>query len=666
MPAPAAAEPVPAVAAAPLEQATQLHWVVVSHGRKVGSYDVRNAPDGTTTAVYHVLENGRGPHVEATFRLGEDRALARFEAKGHHEMGTPIAEVMERTGNRSRWNSTEEAGERVVTGPAFYVPSADLPMQGELVRAAIAAGGQVAILPAGEARVEKVAEVEVAAAGEHRSLAGYRVTGLELTPSYQWLNPDGSWFGAAHPSWAVVPLGWEAAIEPLVAERRALERTRLTELARIHAHQPPAGGLAYVHARVLDVENGRWLEDRTVVVTGQTIAAIGPSKKLKVPRGAEVVDLTGKSLIPGLVDMHGHSSADDGVLHLASGVTTVRDVGSDPDDLDALKADWDRGTTVGPHLLRMGFIEGRNDKAASSKVTAETPDEARAAVAFFAERGYEGIKIYNSVKVELVPLLAAEAHARNIRVIGHIPVHMLANEAVRAGYDGIEHINMLFLNFLATHETDTRDTTRFTLVGEKGWTIDLDSRGVDEFIALLRSRGAVVDPTLSAFEDLWAGVPGAVTPGLEELVGRLPVLSARGFLTGGLPLEGDTHATYLRSWEHVLAMVKKLHDSGVTVVLGTDHIPGLILHHEAVLFARAGIENADILRQATLGSARAMGMDQTFGSIARGMRADLVVLDGDPLADIRALGRVVSTMKAGVVYPSPPLYRAAGVRPLVE
>src|SRR5262249_39251208 len=160
---------------------------------------------------------------------------------------------------------------------------------------------------------------------------------------------------------------------------------------------------------------------------------------------------------PGLWDMHAHLGDADGVLDIASGVTTVRDVGNDPDKLDDFKKRFDAGTAVGPHVVRFGFIEGRNEKAAAAKVTAETDAEAKQAVETYAARGYDGIKIYNSVKPDLVPLLAKEAHARGMAVTGHIPVHMLANEAVQAGYDGIEHLNMLFLNFFATHQTDTRD-----------------------------------------------------------------------------------------------------------------------------------------------------------------------------------------------------------------
>ena len=128
--------------------------------------------------------------------------------------------------------------------------------------------------------------------------------------------------------------------------------------------------------------------------------------------------------------MHAHLGAADGALNIASGVTTVRDVGNDPDRLDDFKKRFDEGTAIGPHVLRAGFIEGRGEKAASSKITAETEAEAKAGVEFYAKRGYEMMKIYNSVKPELVPVITKEAHAHGMTVTGHIPVHMLAHEAV--------------------------------------------------------------------------------------------------------------------------------------------------------------------------------------------------------------------------------------------
>jgi hypothetical protein len=341
----------------------------------------------------------------------------------------------------------------------------------------------------------------------------------------------------------------------------------------------------------------------------------------------------------------------------------VRDVGNEPDFLDDLKKRFDEGTAIGPSIVRMGFIEGRNEKAAAAKITAETPAEAKAAVEFYAKRGYEGIKIYNSVRPELVPLLASEAHARKMLVVGHIPVHMLAAEAVKAGYDGIEHVNMLFLNFFATHDTDTRDTTRFTLVGDHATELALDGKPVQEFFDLLRQNKTIVDPTLNAFEDLFVGVPGKITPGLEDTVARFPVNIRRGFLVGGLPMDAAKRVTYAKAWDQLLAMVKALWTAKIHLVLGTDNIGGLMLHHEMELFVRAGIPAKDVLRMVTLDAARGMHLEKKIGTIAVGKRADLVIVDGDPLEDIKKIRNTLFTMRAGVLYKADALYGAVGVRP---
>lgn len=651
--------------------------VVVSLSRDSGTHVTTTSADGRTIAVaLEVLENGRGPRVDATYTF-VDGTMTAFEATGQHTMGTRVAESFARDGDHVRWKSLEESGERdVPSRAAFYVPMASEPgVPGMIVRAALrgadgrpgaSEGGTLPLLPDGEARVEKVGELTVQgpAASGSRTLVGYAIHGLDLTPTYTWMNPDGSWFGSASAWFSVVPEGWQAAIDPLVARQTELLRLRDARLAEQLAHRPPAAGLAYTHARVLDVRRGKWLADQAVLVVGDTIAWVGATAAAKLPEGAEVVDLAGKAILPGLVDMHAHLGDADGLLDIASGVTSVRDVGNAPDKLDDYRQRYDQGRAIGPHVARYGFIEGRNEKAASSEVTAETEQEARDAVAFFVGRGYDGIKIYNSVKPELVPLLAAEAHARGLRVTGHIPVHMLAHEAVRAGYDGIEHINMLFLNFFATHETDTRDTTRFSLVGDRAASFDLNGPEATAFVKLLRDRKTVIDPTVNAFEDLLVGEQGKITAGREGVVERLPVQSRRQFLLGGLPLEGKQDL-YRASFEKLLEMVKVLARAKVTLVLGTDSLAGLMMHHEMALFVRAGLSPAEVLRMATLDSARALGWDDRTGAIEKGKRADLFVVDGDPLVEIRDAARVVSTMRAGVVFPSAPLYQALGVRPAI-
>jgi imidazolonepropionase-like amidohydrolase len=659
-PLPPATSTVPAPAAA-----VTIKRLYVAHSRPSGTLVSTIASDGTVSVAFDVLQNGRGPHVDATIKLAPNGTIATLSAKGHHTMGTSIVETFARDGQRARWKSNEEQGDRDAPSNAFFFPMAPIPdAVGMLARALLQAGGPLPLLPGGDVRLEKIGDATLAKGGEQRHVVGYAIFGLDLVPTYVWMNDDGSWFGNVDALSSIVPEGWEGSVAPLVAIENAADKRRDADTASRLGHRPPSAGLAFTHARVLDVVRAKWMDDQTVLVVGDRILQLGASSSVKVPPGAEVVDLAGKALLPGLWDMHVHFQAPAGELDIASGVTTVRDVGNDPDKLDDFKKRLDEGAAVGPHLLRMGLVEGRGEKAAAAKVTAETPEEAKAAVEFYARRGYDGMKIYNSIKPELIPIITREAHARGMQVTGHVPVHVLANEAVKAGYDGIEHINMLFLNFFATHDTDTRDTTRFTLLGDKAASLDLGSKPVKDLFALLIEHHTVIDPTLDAFEDLLVGKQGQVIPGLETLAARLPVQVGRGFLLGGVPHEGKDEL-YAQSYDKCLAMVKALAAAKVAVVVGTDEdLAGLMVHHELALFVRAGIKPADAIRMATIEPARAMKKDKESGSIEKGKIADLVVIDGDPLVRIDDIGRVVTTVKSGVVYASAPLYATLGVKPL--
>jgi hypothetical protein len=471
-----------------------------------------------------------------------------------------------------------------------------------------------------------------------RTVHGYAITGLGLAPERIWLDDDGTAFGVFDPWFSCVREGWESVIDVVVAAQHELDTLRDQAIAQRLAKRPPAAGLAFTHARVFDAQSKKYLADHAVVVVEGKIAAVGPTKTTKVPAGAEVVDAQNKALYPGFWDMHAHLGRSDGVLDVGSGVTTARDLGNDPDQLDDFKHRFDAGIAIGPRVLRAGFIEGRGPKAASSKITAETEDEAKAAVEFYAARRYEQIKIYNSVKPELVPILARLAHQKNMRVSGHVPVHMRAEEAIRAGYDEINHINMVFLNFFVDKDTDTRTKVRFSLVADKAAGLDPSSKPVVDFVALMLAQKTVLDPTVNAFEHLFTAKVGEIPSNERTVADRLPVQVRRGLLVGGLPMEGGKAETYRASFAAVLKMLKRLHDAGVPLVVGTDAIAGLVFHQEMKLWSQAGIPNADILYAATLGAAKTMRADSISGSISPGKDADLALVDGDPLAKIEDSG----------------------------
>jgi hypothetical protein len=633
-------------------------------GRRSGSSITKALPDGSLELAYEHFQNGRGPKGVARVRFAADGTLASFEADGKHTMGNVIEERFAVEGKRARWKSREEQGEKDLAGPAFYVPIAGFPeITGALFTALRKNGGRIALLPEGEARLEQMASMSVRAGGREKRLTAWMITGLEFTPTRFFTEEDGTYFGVVDPWYSCVPEGWEEAIEELINLQNKFESLRDREIALKVARRPPPAGLALTGARVLDVEKKRWLVDHTLVVVGDKITALGPTKTTKPPAGAEVIDVAGKAILPGLWDMHAHLGAADGALNVASGVTTARDLGNDPDRLDDFKKRYDQLDAIGPHVLRSGFIEGRGEKAAASKVTAETKEEAEAAVELYAKRGYEGIKIYNSVKPELVPLLAQLAHAKGMRVSGHVPMSMRAEDAVRAGYDEIQHVNMLFLNFFIDKTTDTRTPLRFSIVAEKGPGLDLQSKPVRDFFKLLIDKKTVVDPTVGVFEELFIGRPGQPPPGFLPMLDRLPVQVQRAFRAGGLVVPDGKDETYRQAFTKALEMIKALYDAKIPIVAGTDSIAGLMLHHELELYVKAGIPSGDVLELATLGSARVMKKDKETGSIARGKDADFFVVDGDPLARIQDLRKATSVVRGGVIISSADLFATVGVKP---
>ena len=634
-------------------QPAAVHRSMLLFGQKIGSSVVTAGSDGTITNVVDVHDNGRGPHADATIRLAPDGTLAQLDAKGHTELNAPVDEHFVLEGRHARWSSLEEKGETDLDGPAFFLPNSATDANALLLAALQKNGGTLRLLPRGTARLERAGDITTG--GRHLLL--FAITGLSFLPSYVWTREDGSYFAEVSPGFWFGEEGSEGLAQALVDRQEQLRKERDQAVHDRLGRKPPHG-FAFTHARVLDVEKGAWVPDRTVVVEGELIKFVGPDAP---PEGVEVIDLQGKALLPGLWDMHEHYGPMSGALDIASGVTNGRDVGNLSAQLDDFKKSFDEGAAVGPHLYRAGFIEGRGKDAAHAEITATNEEEAKKAVAFFKGRGYDMIKIYNSIDPALVPVLAREAHAAGMGVTGHIPCHMLANEAVRAGYDGVEHINQLMLNFFADHETDTRTPLRFSLVGEKAADFDEHSQAARDFYSLLREHHTVVDPTFVTFEPVYEAVQGNVVPGWEEVAPRLPVQIQRFLLTGGLPESGKEH--YLKSWDKMLRMASVLRDEHVTVVAGTDFIPGLGLHRELELLVRGGLTPAEALRDATIVPAEVMHVAGRTGSITPGKAADLVVVDGDPLARISDIRHVVMTMRSGTLYPSKELYETVGVSP---
>ncbi len=644
-----------------------------------GAMDLKVDADGTRHVIYQYVDRGRGPVTTSDIKFDAQGHVVSDHVTGVDYLKAPVDEAFTRDDQgRASWSSTVDSG---VVGLAehgrdgrVYVPmqanSEDLAV---LARALLAAPHhELDLLPSGHARIEATSIEYGCSMPNMGRCSGvvypeklYLIYGLSFEPTPVWLWPhkDLAFEGS---SWiSTVEKGREASAPAMIALQSKLLAER--SAAEVKALQrKPARPVAFTHATLFDAETQAMIPNTTVVVDGERIAAVGQDGAVNMPAGAEVIDAHGKTLMPGLTDMHVHlSGTTDGRLDLLNGVTTVRDMGNDMDELLGWRKQFASGEQIGPRVWLACLVDGRGPFAGPTKMLIATEAEAHAAVKLCADDGYQQMKIYSSVDPKLVPVIVADAHARGMRVSGHVPAGMRMEQAVSEGYDEIQHVNFWFLNFRPDDVTAKTNTiVRLKDPAEHAKDLDLNSPDVARFVALLQAHKTAVDPTLVAFEDEYTGdskKPGAV---LAADISRLPPMVARGLTGDGLGGDAAARAAHAESFENFLRFTKKLRDAGIRIEPGTDGMAGFPLAHELEDYVRAGIPASEALYDATLGDARIMGHDKEQGSIAPGKFADLILIDGDPTKDIGDVRKVSFVMKGGVIYDLPAIARSVGVKPL--
>jgi imidazolonepropionase-like amidohydrolase len=628
-------------------------------GNPAGTQTVKEEAGGGVRVEYSYNDRGRGDHIIATWKLDAAGVPTEYEGKGNDYMKAPVEERFEIKNGRASWKNRTEKGEQAVTGEAFYLPiNAPPEFSAVLARALLkATNHKLPLLPAGEASIEPAGKSSTSK-GE---LTEYRIIGLGFSPQSIWLDRDG--ISSSISGWfSVVPDGLESAIQQLQTAQEITDAAWSKNIVRALAHKPN-GDLVIRNARAFDPRDLTVAAGTSVVVSGDRIVRVGPDADVKPSANAEIIDAHGRFLMPGLWDNHQHFGDTDGALDLANGVTSSRDMANDTDSFLQRVARFDEGSELGPRVLKAGIIDGTGELAGPTKMRVDTAEEAIKDVDWYADHGYAQIKIYSSVKPELVPIMADRAHARGMRVSGHVPAFMSAKQFVENGADEIQHINFIELNFLFPEVKETRNRDRFIKVAERAREFTPDKPEVREFINFLKQHHTVLDPTMVAFEGLFCGDPTAVTPGLEEVIPRFPPQVRRVMLSGALEAPKDKEAAYREAFPAMLRLLKALHDAGVTIIPGTDALAGYMLHHELELYARTGIPPAEVLRMATLTPALVMGVNKDRGIIAAGKLADMLLIDGDPTKNIRDLDKIATVIKAGNVYDPAAIEKALGITP---
>src|SRR5436309_1789533 len=496
---------------------------IVIQGNPAGNQTVQTDAAGVAHVEYSYSDRGRGDHIIAAWKLDSAGVPTQYEGRGNDYMKAPIEERFEVKDGKARWKNRIEQGEQPVAGEAFYIPANPPPeFTGVLARALLKAPGhKLSLLPAGEASIEDAGKLSVNGLSGKVELIQYRIIGLVFTPQSIWLDHDGNTAASVSSWFSVISAPYEAAIAQLQSAQQIADNAWSGRLAHELAHVPKAD-LVIRNARLFDPRDLSVTAGTSVHIRGDRIVRVAPDAKIKPSSDAEIIDAHRRFLMPGLWDNHQHFSDIDGPLDLANGVTSSRDMANDTDDFLKRVARFDDGSALGPRVLKAGIIAGTGEFAGPTKMRVDTAEQAIQDVDWYADHGYVQIKIYSSVKPELVPIIADRAHARGLRVSRHVPAFMSARQFVEGGADEIQHINFIELNFLFPEVKETRNRDRFIKVAEHAREFTPDKPEVREFIAFLKQHHTVLDPTMGDIEGLLCGEPTVVTPGHDDIVPHFP------------------------------------------------------------------------------------------------------------------------------------------------
>jgi hypothetical protein len=630
------AHALPAPPAPPAHAPDTARYVVLNHGRSAGEMLVVRNGDSLVVRYHHVDRN-RGARNETRYRLAPDGQVVAASiwqlplGAPDAPLGAP-ADRFEITRDSLIWGSTERTRRAVRNAPGLlYRLGGGSPLDNALLaRAALGRPGRTApVAPAGTLRAEIVADTALLVAGRLQRVRLVMLHRGGGPPTALWLDERDE-FAVGGVAWFItVRQGFEATLPTLRRIETAYRDAQGAALARAVAPQP-ATAIAIVNGDVFDSERGVILPRTTILVRGDRIVAVGPTGSVAIPAGARTIDARGQTVIPGMWDMHTHvqlaGQSSSSPAQLANGITTVRDLAADIDVAVSHRDRANAGTIVSPRFVLGGFIEGPLRWAGPTEVLVHTEADARAWVARYDSLGYRQIKLYNVLHPDLVPTIADEARKRGLRLSGHVPRGITLPTAIRLGFDEINHAAFLFSTFY--QDSLYLPMRAYSAVAAAvAPNIDVESAEMTAMIALFRERGTVIDGTFN----LW--------------------MSARTLAAGARP-----DSLQLRADANYLRLVRRLHDANVTLVPGTD---GSSYNDELELYERAGIPAPQVLRIATIVSARVMKDERDYGSIAAGKVADLAIVDGRPHERIADLRKVRQVMRAGRLYDRQRLLDAA-------
>ena len=441
--------------------------------------------------------------------------------------------------------------------------------------------------------------------------------------------------------------------------------------------KPIPATIAITHATVIDATGASPQPNSTILIDHEKISAMGPDSSLEIPSGAQVIDATGKYLIPGLADMHIHltgagepSGSREFIfpLLIANGITTVRDMGGDVAQLKKLRKEINSGDQIGPQIFFTGpYLDG-NPPYFQPSIVVVTPAEADAAVHKLKSEGVDFIKVQSGLKPDAYFAIAEAAHKENIRFVGHVPDSISPAQASDAGQSSIEHLTGILLA-CSSRETELRqqqlnppprkETPRQTSLRQRAWqqaVLDTYSREkAQQLYAKLLANHTWQVPTLPLLIELAYLTPAtdrANDPNLKYIPQNLQKNWKQGRAESLANKTSGDFQLRAKLVEASLKAVGDMHAAGIPMMAGTDStapnlVPGFALHDSIADLVHAGLTPMQALQAATSKPAEFLNRSNEQGTIAPGQRADLVLLDANPLDDIHNTQKIRTVILKG-------------------
>jgi imidazolonepropionase-like amidohydrolase len=629
------------------------------------TYRLDHGPDSFLVEMdFKFTDRGSPVPLTATFHSANDLTPESFEIKGKNsrlstiDLAVDVRAEKVRLRDRDKW--TEAVRPKQFFTIAGYAPAT---MQMLMVRywATHGSPAELDTLPSGRVKIEPRGQDAISVNGKNEALDRFTVEGLIWGRETLWFDSSRNLVAAVtidaeFDHFEAIKEGYESALGKFVGLSGSDGMAALAEISK-GISGSRADSIALVGGTLIDGTGSEAVRDSVVVIEKGLITAVGPRGKVKIPRGATKVDARGKTVLPGLWDMHAHfEQVEWGPIYLAAGATTVRDCGNEFEFITAVRDAIQNGQGLGPRLLLAGVVDGSSSFTIGVE-RVDTPEQAKMWVDRYHDAGFQQMKIYSSVKIEELKAVADEAHRLGMSVTGHVPEGITTFEAVEAGQDQINHIQYIVTMMVPPLPEGSKRADAMKALAD----LDLGSPLAQKAIAFLVEHGTVVDPTLALFEFETASTakpPASFEPGVDKIAPELaPIFKDVGPPSPFADVQEKVFAK-------LVAVTGALHQAGVPIVAGTDQtIPGHSLHREIELYVQAGFTPMEAIQAATIVPARVMGVDKEVGTVEPGKRADVILVDGNPLESIRNIRNVKYVIADGKMYDCAELWRSVGFKP---